>query len=208
MPGEVHTRDMAPQDWPEVRRVYEEGIATRNATFETEAPEWGAWDRGHLAKPRLVATLGDGLVGWCALSPVSSRRVYRGVAEVSTYVGEGARGRGVGRAHLTRMIEQCERTGIWTLQAGVFPENVASLSLYARCGFSNRRRPGAHRADGRRVAGRRPAGAPQRRGGGSWASEAVSRLPGGVLSEGARPRDLGGASEPGSGANASPGAPG
>jgi L-amino acid N-acyltransferase YncA len=135
MPGEVHTRDMAPQDWPDVRRVYEQGIATSNATFETEAPEWDAWDRGHLARPRLVATLGDGLVGWCALSPVSSRRVYRGVVEVSTYVGEDARGRGVGRALLTRMIERCERAGIWTLQAGVFPENVASLSLHARCGF-------------------------------------------------------------------------
>ena len=84
MPGEVHTRDMVPQDWPEVRRVYEEGIATRNATFETEASEWAEWDRGHLAEPRLVATLGDDLAGWCALSPVSSRRVYRGVAEVST----------------------------------------------------------------------------------------------------------------------------
>jgi phosphinothricin acetyltransferase len=127
--------DMTERDWPDVRRIFEEGIATGDATFEAEAPSWEDWDRAHLAEPRLVARLNGKLAGWSALSPVSSRAVYRGVVEVSTYVGEGARRLGVGFALLTAMIERSERAGMWTLQAGVFPENAASLALHLRCGF-------------------------------------------------------------------------
>jgi L-amino acid N-acyltransferase YncA len=132
---QVRADDMAPEDWPEVRRIYEEGIADGNATFETEAPQWEAWDRGHLADPRLIARLGEQVVGWSALSPVSSRSVYRGVVEVSTYVGRDFRGRGVGFTLLSTMVERSEKAGIWTLQAGVFPENLDSLRLHMRCGF-------------------------------------------------------------------------
>jgi L-amino acid N-acyltransferase YncA len=135
MGAEITIDDMTAEDWPDVRRIYEEGIATRNATFETEAPPWEAWDRSHLAEPRLVARLEGLVAGWSALAPVSPRPIYRGVVEVSTYVGEDSRSRGVGHALLSAMIERSERTGIWTLQAGVFPENRASLALHLRCGF-------------------------------------------------------------------------
>jgi L-amino acid N-acyltransferase YncA len=135
MAAAITIEDMTAEHWPDVRRIYQEGIATRNATFETEAPPWEAWDRSHLPEPRLVARL-DGLVaGWSALMPVSPRSVYRGVVEVSTYVGEPSRGRGVGRALLWAMVERSERAGIWTLRAGVFPENGQSLALHLRCGF-------------------------------------------------------------------------
>ena len=146
MAAEVIVVDMTAEDWPVVRRIYEEGIATRNATFETEAPPWETWDVAHLAEPRLVARLGGRPLGWSALSPVSSRAVYRGVVEVSTYVGEEARGQGVGAALISAMIERSERAGIWTLRAGVFPENQASLTLHLRCGF---RAVGVHERIGR-----------------------------------------------------------
>jgi phosphinothricin acetyltransferase len=133
--AEIIIEDMRTDDWPHVRRIYEEGIATRNATFEIAAPSWESWDAGHLREPRLVARRDEGVVGWTALVPVSSRHVYRGVAEVSTYVALEAQGRGVGLALLSSMIERSERAGIWTLQAGVFPENHASLALHLRCGF-------------------------------------------------------------------------
>ena len=125
---------MTAADWPAVRAIYLEGIATGNATFETEAPDWPAWDGGHLPHSRLVARDGD-VLGWAALSPVSSRCVYGGVAEVSIYVAAHARGRGVGRALLESLIAESEPRGIWTLQAGVFPENTASVELHLRCGF-------------------------------------------------------------------------
>ena len=114
--------------------ILAQGIATGNATFETGVPTWAEWDAAHLPQ-RLVADVGGAVVGWCALAPASARTVYAGVAWVSTYVTEGARGRGVGRALLTAMLERSERDGIWTLQAGVFPENVASVRLHERCGF-------------------------------------------------------------------------
>ncbi len=127
--------ELLASDWPAVRRIYEEGIATGNATFETHSPGWEDWDRAHRPAPRLVAR-GDGRVlGWAALSSVSARRVYAGVAEVSVYVGESARGRGAGRALLEELIARSERLGIWTLQAGIFPENLASIALHERCGF-------------------------------------------------------------------------
>ena len=122
-------------DWEAVRRIYLEGIATGQATFETDAPEWEAWDRAHLRVGRLAARAGAEVLGWTALSPVSSRRVYAGVAEVSVYVAAAARGRGVGKALLQALIAESERAGIWTLQGSVFPENTASLALQQSCGF-------------------------------------------------------------------------
>ena len=122
-------------DWRAVRAIYLEGIATGNATFETTAPEWSEWDKAHHHFARLVARREDQVIGWAALSPVSSRSVYVGVAEVSVYVGRSARGSGVGFALLNRLVEESEQNGIWTLQAGILPENQASLALHRRCGF-------------------------------------------------------------------------
>ncbi len=126
---------LTPADWPAVRVIYEEGIATRNATFETATPEWEAWDAGHLKTCRLVARGGGDVVGWAALSPVSARKVYAGVCEVSVYVAERARGQKIGSKLLRALIESSEREGIWTLQAGIFAENLASLVLHESCGF-------------------------------------------------------------------------
>ena len=123
------------EDWPAIRAIYEAGIRSGDATFETEAPSWQEWDAAHLSGHRLVARSDGAVVGWAALSPVSSRRVYAGVAEDSVYVAPEAQGRGVGRALLTAIVEGAERAGIWTVEAGVFPENAASLALHARCGF-------------------------------------------------------------------------
>ena len=127
--------EMRPADWPAVRAIYTEGIATGQATFETDAPEWAAWDAARLPAPRLVARIGAEVAGWAALSPVSTRRVYRGVAEVGIYVAAAQRGRGLGRALLAALIEASERGGIWTLQAGIFPGNEASVRLHKACGF-------------------------------------------------------------------------
>jgi L-amino acid N-acyltransferase YncA len=124
---------MTEAAWPAARAIYEEGIAGGDATFETAAPGWAAWDHGHLADHRLVATRGGRVVGWAALSPVSDRCAYAGVAEASVYVA--AAGQGVGRALLTELVSRAEAAGIWTVQAGVFPENTASLALHRRCGF-------------------------------------------------------------------------
>lgn len=126
---------MTPADWPDVSRIYAEGMATRNATFETQLPAWEKWDASHLPTCRLVARTGDEIVGWAALSPVSSRHVYRGVCEVSVYVAEGARGMGIGRELLQAVIEASEKDGRWTLQASVFPENAATIALHSGCGF-------------------------------------------------------------------------
>jgi L-amino acid N-acyltransferase YncA len=127
---------MLPFDWEQVREIYVQGIATGLATFEQSAPAWPAWHAARLPAPRLVARNDDGsLAGWAALSPVSSRCVYGGVAEVSVYVAEDQRGRGVGLALLSALIEQSEAAGLWTLQAGIFPENTASVALHHRCGF-------------------------------------------------------------------------
>ena len=128
--------EMRAKDWEQVRSIYLEGIATGVATFETGAPAWEKWDAGHFRKMRLVAREAEGaILGWAALSPVSDRCVYGGVAEVSVYVGAEGRGRGVGRALLEALIEASEQNGIWTLQAGVFPENAASIKLHLGCGF-------------------------------------------------------------------------
>lgn len=127
---------MDASDWADVRAIYLEGIETGNATFEVEAPSWEAWDSAHLREPRLAARDGAGRVlGWAALTPVSGRCVYAGVGDLSVYVAAAARGRGVGRALLEALIDASERAGIWTLQAGIFPENAASLKLHRGCGF-------------------------------------------------------------------------
>ena len=131
----MEINEMSPADWKSVLRIYLEGIATGEATFETEAPSWEQWDANHLPFARLVA-VADGLVsGWAALSPVSRRAVYRGVAETSVYVGEQWRGQRVGLRLLEKLIEASEAHGIWTLQAVIFPENEASIALHKRCGF-------------------------------------------------------------------------
>ena len=137
MPADVLRLDaMTPDDWPHVRAIYAEGIATGNATFETEPPSWEAWDAAHLEETRLVARDASGAVlGWAALTPVSGRCVYAGVGDLSVYVAAAARGRGVGRLLLQGLVEASERAGLWTLQAGVFPENEASLALHRACGF-------------------------------------------------------------------------
>ena len=127
--------ELTPADWERVRAIYLEGIATRNATFETEAPSWAEWDAAHHRFARLVACGGGTVLGWAALSPVSRRRCYAGVAEVSVYVAEHARGRGIGRALLEAVIAAAERHGIWTLQGSTFPENEASLRVQRACGF-------------------------------------------------------------------------
>ena len=123
------------EHWPDVARIYAEGIATRNATFETELPSWNAWDRAHLAEHRLVATEAEAVLGWAALASVSERCVYGGVVENSVYVTESAQGRGVGRALLTALVATTEAAGIWTIQTDIFPENEASIRLHERAGF-------------------------------------------------------------------------
>ncbi|HEX4076815.1 MAG TPA: GNAT family N-acetyltransferase [Candidatus Acidoferrales bacterium] len=133
--GEIVMGRMAAEDWPAVREIYLEGIATGSATFEKSAPEWSAWDAAHLKTCRFVARARGDVLGWAALSPVSGRCVYSGVAEVSVYVAERARGRGIGGKLLAALIEASEREGVWTLQAGIFPENVASIALHERAGF-------------------------------------------------------------------------
>lgn len=147
----ITIRSMRAADWPAVRDIYGQGIETGNATFEAEPPEWEAFDTGRLASPRLVAADDGGRVlGWAALSAVSSRCVYGGVAEVSVYVAADARGRGVGSALLQALVRDSEAAGLWTLQAGIFPENEATLALHRKFGFrevGRRERIGKH--DGR-----------------------------------------------------------
>jgi phosphinothricin acetyltransferase len=131
----LNVEPMQDGDWPEVRRIYAEGIATGNATFETETPSWSTWDAAHRRDCRLVVRDGAGLLGWAAVTPVSGRCVYEGVADLSLYVATASRGRGVGRLLLRALIDESERQGIWTLQAGIFPENEASLRLHRGLGF-------------------------------------------------------------------------
>lgn len=128
---------MVAAHWPAVCAIYEQGLATGNATFTTTAPTWDEWDASHLAHCRLVAgaTLGGPVLGWAALSPVSSRCVYGGVAEVSLYVATAACGQGVGRQLLAGLVAESEQNDLWTLQAGIFPENVASVRLHQSAGF-------------------------------------------------------------------------
>jgi len=131
----VAIRGARPDDWPRIASINAAGIATRNATFETEVPSYEDWDASHLADHRFVAVDGDRVVGWVALTGYSDRCCYQGVADLSVYVDPAAQGRGVGRALLEHVVASADAAGIWTLQAGVFPENEASLALHRRCGF-------------------------------------------------------------------------
>ena len=126
---------MKASDWEQVRSIYLEGIRSGNSTFETDAPSWEKWNDGHLSFARLVMRDEGSVLGWAALSPVSKSDVYRGVAEVTVYVTESARGKGLGRVLLEALIAESEKNGIWTLQASIFPENIASVELHLRCGF-------------------------------------------------------------------------
>jgi L-amino acid N-acyltransferase YncA len=131
----MEVRGLRPQDWPAVRAIYQAGITTGDATFETAPPTWEAWDTAHLAAHRLVAAEGGRVLGWAALAPVSDRCAYAGVAEDSIYVAPDAQGRGVGRLLLGALVASAERAGIWTVQTGIFPENQASVRLHQSCGF-------------------------------------------------------------------------
>src|SRR5262245_52784754 len=147
----VTVRDMTAADGDAVLRIYQAGLDTGLASFETVAPNWPAFDAGRLPLHRFVAVDGDTVVGWVAVSPVSYRPVYAGVVEDSVYVDPDAFGQGIGRCLLEALIESTEAAGIWTIQAGVFPENVASLRLHERCGFRQigvRHHPGREQRPG------------------------------------------------------------
>ena len=131
----MQIENMQPAHWPPVKEIYEEGIATGNATFQTTAPGWEEWDTGHLKNSRLVAIDNADVVGWAALTPVSGRCVYAGVAEVSVYVAAAARGKGIGKKLLQALIESSEKNNLWTLQAGIFPENKSSIKIHEACRF-------------------------------------------------------------------------
>lgn len=126
---------MRPDDWEQVRAIYLEGIATGHATFEAQAPEWEKWDSSHVVDPRLVVRKEGQITAWASLSRVSARQVYAGVAEVSIYVGAKYRGQGIGSSLLASLIQASEEKGFWTLQAGIFPENIESIELHKKHGF-------------------------------------------------------------------------
>jgi phosphinothricin acetyltransferase len=128
-------RKMTSKDWDAVSKIYSEGIATGFATFETSIPTYDSWDAAHMKSCRLVATENENIIGWAALSPVSSRCVYGGIGEVSVYVGNQARGKGVGKLLLQSLIKESEAEGLWTIQSGIFPENLGSIELHKKVGF-------------------------------------------------------------------------
>ena len=131
----IEIRTMRPEDWPAVAEIFVEGIATRRATFETETPSYESFDAGHHAAHRFVAAQDGRVVGWVALAPTSARPCYAGVAESSVYIAESARGRGIGRALMEAVVASAEAAGIWTIHAGMFPENAASVALHESLGF-------------------------------------------------------------------------
>ncbi|MGZ8527600.1 MAG: N-acetyltransferase family protein [Candidatus Limnocylindrales bacterium] len=147
----VRVERMRPGHWPAVRSIYQAGIATGDATLERQAPDWEGWDAGHRPDCRLVAVDGDRVLGWVALSPYSTRTVYAGIAWLSVYVAPDAQRHGIGRRLVEAAIEASEEAGVWTLMAGILPENVASLALHERAGF---RRIGVQRRLGRDAAER------------------------------------------------------
>ncbi|MEA2446338.1 MAG: hypothetical protein QOJ12_3634 [Thermoleophilales bacterium] len=131
----IEIRNLTADDWDAVRSIYLDGITTGQATFETQAPSWADWNCAHMPAPRLVATAEGRVLGWAALSPVSSRAAYAGVAEISVYVATDVRGKRVGRALLCALVAESEKNAIWTLQASIFPENIASIAIHKACGF-------------------------------------------------------------------------
>lgn len=133
---DITIREMKKNDWEDVARIYKEGIETKKATFQQDVPEWSEWNREHMKSCRFVASNANGeIVGWAALSPVSTRCVYQGVAEVSVYVSPQIKGRGIGKELLLRMIDASEEAGIWTLQSSVISSNKPSIRLHEKCGF-------------------------------------------------------------------------
>ncbi|MEM7484227.1 MAG: N-acetyltransferase family protein [Bacteroidota bacterium] len=141
----MQIREMKPSDWSQVAQIYMQGIATGFATFEQKVPDYAIWDKAHVKECRLVAENTNSILGWAALSPVSSRCVYGGVGEVSVYVSENGRGKGIGKLLLEHLIIESEKEGFWTLQSGIFPENEASITLHKKVGFryiGNRERVG------------------------------------------------------------------
>src|SRR5258706_1682205 len=133
---EMKIVDLQPSHYEAVKEIYEQGIATGNATFQTEAPSWDEWDKSHLKNCRFVAVdENENVIGWAALTPVSGRCVYSGVAEVSVYVYSSPLGKRVGKRLLEELIGESEKQNLWTLQAGIFPENKASLKLHEQLGF-------------------------------------------------------------------------
>jgi L-amino acid N-acyltransferase YncA len=131
----MHIATLTEDHWPEVSAIYAEGIATGEATFEAELPEWKHFDAGHSPEHRFVAVENGRVLGWVAVAAVSDRRVYSGVVEDSLYVSQEARGQGIGLKLLETLINSTEAAGIWTIQSGIFPENHASLRLHERAGF-------------------------------------------------------------------------
>jgi phosphinothricin acetyltransferase len=131
----MEIKPIQEKDYPTVAEIYLQGIATGHATFQTEAPEWNVWDKNHLTFCRLGAFENEEMLGWAALSPVSSRCVYGGVAEVSIYVASSARGKGIGKKLFAALIDESEINGLWTLQSGIFPENIGSIKLHEELGF-------------------------------------------------------------------------
>jgi L-amino acid N-acyltransferase YncA len=144
---DVQIRPFCDEDWPSVRAIYAQGIATGHATFEVEPPTFERWTSTHPQEHRFVATREGEVVGWIALAPVSDRCVYAGVGEHSVYVAENARGEGIGRRLLETLITHADAGDIWTIQSGIFPENIASVQLHLGCGFrvvGTRERLGQH----------------------------------------------------------------
>ncbi|WP_281975308.1 GNAT family N-acetyltransferase [Halobacillus litoralis] len=135
MENKICIDQMLPEDWEQVRRIYIEGIDTGHATFEKEIPSWKSWNTVHSPDCRIVARSKEKILGWAAISPVSKRNVYAGVAEVSVYVSQFSMGKGIGNLLLQALINKSEENGFWTLQSGIFPENVASLKVHYKNGF-------------------------------------------------------------------------
>lgn len=126
---------LTQEHYPDVKKIYEQGLATGNSTFQTSAPDWSEWDQSHISNCRIVGIENDQVIGWAALTPVSGRCVYAGVAEVSVYVDEKFRGKGYGTTLLDALIRESEKNNLWTLQAGIFPENVSSIKIHEALGF-------------------------------------------------------------------------
>ena len=132
---DIFIRKLEEADWAQVSEIYRQGIESGNATFEIEVPSWEVWDKNHLKECRICAVNKEIIVGWAALTPVSSRPAYSGIAEVSIYVEESEKGKGTGKLLLEKLIGESERKEIWTLQAGIFPENRISIDMFKKCGF-------------------------------------------------------------------------
>ena len=131
----LQVEPLRKEHYPFVKSIYEKGIVTGHATFQTQAPEWDEWDKAHANNCRIIAVNNNCLLGWAVLSPVSGRCVYAGVAEVSVYIDTEERGKGLGKFLLQSLVEESELNGFWTLQAGIFPENKASIAIHQKCGF-------------------------------------------------------------------------